>query len=123
MKNTTEPPTDVCDVHTTAQEVDVPNVVGKTQADAKETLEEAGFVVKILQNEDSTKRKGIVLKQSATKAAKGATITITVNSYDGGGSTNTTTNTITNSISNTVSNNTTDNNTAENTTGNEVAEE
>ena len=122
-KNTTEPPTDVCDVHTTAQEVDVPNVVGKTQADAKETLEEAGFVVKILQNEDSTKRKGIVLKQSATKAAKGATITITVNSYDGGGSTNTTTNTITNSISNTVSNNTTDNNTAENTTGNEVAEE
>ena len=123
LKNTTEPPTDVCDVHTTAQEVDVPNVVGKTQADAKETLEEAGFVVKILQNEDSTKRKGIVLKQSATKAAKGATITITVNSYDGGGSTNTTTNTITNSISNTVSNNTTDNNTAENTTGNEVAEE
>lgn len=95
----------------------------KTQADAKETLEEAGFVVKILQNEDSTKRKGIVLKQSATKAAKGATITITVNSYDGGGSTNTTTNTITNSISNTVSNNTTNNNTAENTTGNEVAEE
>ena len=123
LKNTTEPPTDVCDVHTTAQEVDVPNVVGKTQADAKETLEEAGFVVKILQNEDTTKRKGIVLKQSATKAAKGATITITVNSYDGGGSTNTTTNTITNSISNTVSNNTTDNNTAENTTGNEVAEE
>ena len=123
LKNTTEPPTDVCDVHTTAQEIDVPNVVGKTQADAKETLEEAGFVVKILQNEDSTKRKGIVLKQSATKAAKGATITITVNSYDGGGSTNTTTNTITNSISNTVSNNTTDNNTAENTTGNEVAEE
>ena len=123
LKNTTEPPTDVCDVHTTAQEIDVPNVVGKTQADAKETLEEAGFVVKILQNEDSTKRKGIVLKQSATKAAKGATITITVNSYDGGGSTNTTTNTITNSISNTVSNNTTNNNTAENTTGNEVAEE
>ena len=123
LKNTTEPPTDVCDVHTTAQEIDVPNVVGKTQADAKETLEEAGFVVKILQNEDSTKRKGIVLKQSATKAAKGATITITVNSYDGGGSTNTTTNTITNSISDTVSNNTTNNNTAENTTGNEVAEE
>ena len=123
LKNTTEPPTDVCDVHTTAQEIDVPNVVGKTQADAKETLEEAGFVVKIIQNEDTTKRKGIVLKQSATKAAKGATITITVNSYDGGGSTNTTTNTITNSISNTVSNNTTNNNTAENTTGNEVAEE
>lgn len=119
LKNTTEPPTEVCDVHTTAQEINVPNVVGKTQADAKDALEEAGFVVKILQNEDSSKKKGIVLKQSATKAAKGATITITVNSYDGGSSTNTTTNTTTN----TVTNSTTGNNTVENTTSNEVAEE
>ena len=93
--NTTHPPTEVCNVHTKAPEVDVPNVVGKTQAEAKKTLEAAGFVVKILQNEDSSKAKGIVLKQSSTKAAKGATITITVNSYEGGtggsgGSTNST---------------------------------
>lgn len=86
LKNTTEPPTEVCNVHTTAQEIDVPNVVGKTQAEAKKSLEAAGFVVKILENEDSSKAKGIVLKQSATKAAKGATITITVNSYSGGSS-------------------------------------
>ena len=86
LKNTTEPPTEVCNVHTTAQEIDVPKVVGKTQAEAKKTLENAGFVVKILQDEDNTKSKGIVLRQSATKAAKGATITITVNSYSGGNS-------------------------------------
>lgn len=86
LKNTTEPPTEVCNVHTKAEEIDVPNVVGKTQADAKKALASAGFVVKILQNEDSSKAKGIVLKQSATKAAKGATITITVNSYSGGNS-------------------------------------
>ena len=82
--NTTEPPTEVCNVHTKAEEIDVPNVVGKTQTEAKKSLEAAGFVVKILQNEDSSKAKGIVLKQSATKAAKGAEIVITVNTYNGG---------------------------------------
>lgn len=98
------PPTEVCDVHTKAQEIDVPNVVGKNQADAKKALESAGFVVKILQNEDSSKEKGLVLKQSATKAAKGATITITVNSYSGGSTVTNTTggnssaNTVTNSV-------------------------
>lgn len=117
--NTTNPPTEVCNVHTKAQEIEVPNVVGKTQADAKKALESAGFVVKILQNEDSSKAKGLVLKQSATKATKGATITITVNSYSGGSTvTNTTggnssSNTITNSVSegNTTNTNTTKNET------------
>ena len=84
-ENKNTPPTDVCDVHTKAPEVDVPVVVGKTKDAAKKALEDAGFKVKILEDEDSTKAKNIVLKQSATKAAKGATITITVNTYSGGG--------------------------------------
>ena len=107
LSNTITPPTEICDVHTKAEEINVPNVVGKKQEEAKKALESAGFVVKILQNEDSSKAKGIVLKQSATKAAKGSTITITVNSYSGGGSTQTNTtggnsvanNTNTNSVS------------------------
>ena len=84
LKNTTEPPKEVCDVHTKAPEIDVPNVVGKTQAEAKKILEDAGFKVNISQNEIATEKKGVVLKQSTTKAVKGATITITVNDYDGG---------------------------------------
>lgn len=111
------PPTEVCDVHTKAQEIDVPNVVGKTQADAKKALESAGFVVKILQNEDSSKEKGIVLKQSATKAAKGATITITVNSYSGGSSNTTGGNSSANTVTNSVAGgNTTNTNTVKNET-------
>ena len=129
LKNTTEPPTEVCNVHTKAPEVDVPNVVGKTQAEAKKTLEAAGFVVKILENEDSSKAKGIVLKQSATKSTKGATITITVNSYAGGtggsgGSTNST-NTNTNTGGSKPSNTTSGGNTAAggNAVKNETTEE
>ena len=121
--NTTEPPTEVCNVHTKAEEIDVPNVVGKTQTEAKKSLESAGFVVKILQNEDSSKAKGLVLKQSATKAAKGATITITVNSYSGG-STATNTTTGGNSSSNTVTNSVTGGNTSnKNTVKNETVKE
>lgn len=98
LQNTTKPPKDVCDVHTSAPEIKVPNVVGKTEAEARKALESAGFKVKVTQNEESSKSKGIVLKQSATKAAKGSTITITVNTYNGGtsssgGNTNTNTNT------------------------------
>ena len=118
--NTTNPPTEVCDVHTQAEQIDVPNVVGKTQAAAKDALEKAGFVVKILQNEDSSKAKGIVLKQSATKAAKGSTITITVNTYNGGGSSTNTT-----SGENTTGGNTTEGGSApgKNTVANEVKDE
>ena len=120
--NTTEPPTEVCNVHTKAEEIDVPNVVGKTQTEAKKSLETAGFTVKILQNEDSSKAKGIVLKQSATKAAKGATITITVNSYSGGSTVTNTTGG--NSSSNTVTNSVTGGNTSsKNTVKNETVKE
>lgn len=76
-------PTESCNVHTTPAQIDVPNVVGKTQPDAETLLKNAGFTVKILKNDDNTKAKGIVLKQSATKAAQGAEITITVNQYSG----------------------------------------
>ncbi len=118
LSNTINPPTEVCEVHTKTPEIDVPNVVGKNQADAKKALESAGFVVKILQNEDSSKAKGIVLKQSATKAAKGATITITVNSYSGG-SLNTNTiggNSSTNNTNSVTGGNTINNNTVKNET-------
>lgn len=96
LSKTTKPPEDTCDIHTKAAEIDVPNVVGKTSKEAKTTLETAGFVVKVLEDEDSKKKQGVVLKQSSTKAAKGSTITITVNTYKGGGSS--ATNTITNSV-------------------------
>ena len=96
----------------------MPIVVGKTKDAAQKALEDAGFKVKILEDEDSSKAKNIVLKQSATKASKGATITITVNSYNGGTS-NKPTNTVDNSVidnppssetgNNTVSNETEDN--------------
>ena len=103
LKETTNPPKDTCDVHTKAEEIDVPNVVGKSQADAKKALEKEGFEVKILQNEDSSKKEGVVLKQSATKAPKGSTISITVNTYKGGGATDT--NTIRNTTGNAITSN------------------
>ncbi len=88
-------PEETCNVHTTAEEVDVPNVVGKTEKDATTLLKNKGFTVKVLKNEDKTKVKGIVLKQSSKKAPKGSEITITVNTYDGkpisGNTTNTNT--------------------------------
>ena len=116
-ENKNTPPEEVCDVHTTAQEIAVPNVVGKNQADAKKALEDAGFKVKILEDEDKKKKKGVVLKQSATKAAKGATITITVNTYNGGsGSSNTTENT----TGNNTGTNSVTNDTNKNETTNEV---
>lgn len=100
LKETVKPPKDTCDVHTKAEEIDVPNVVGKTQSEAKKALENAGFEVKILQDEDRSKKQNVVLKQSATKAPKGSTISITVNSYKGGG--NTTTNTTSNTTGNAI---------------------
>ena len=79
-------PTETCDIHTSAPEVDVPNVVGKNEDEAKKALTSAGFKVEVAKDQDPSKTKGIVLKQSATKSAKGGTITITVNQYDGSSS-------------------------------------
>lgn len=109
-------PEETCNVHTTAEEIDVPNVVGQTEKNATTLLKNKGFTVKVLKNEDKTKAKGVVLKQSSKKAPKGSEITITVNTYDGKpGSGNTTTNTTaTNTVggnSNTTGNNTSSGNT------------
>ena len=80
----TSAPTETCNIHTKAPDIDVPNVVGKTQNEATDILKGAGFNVVVLKDNDSSKKKNIVLKQSATKATKGSEITITVNEYSGG---------------------------------------
>ena len=77
-----EAPTEKCDIHTSAPSKDVPNVVGKNENDAKKMLTDAGFKVEISKDQDPSKAKGIVLKQSSTKASEGDTITITVNQYE-----------------------------------------
>ena len=59
--------------------IDVPDVLGKYESDAKKELEDAGFKVKVSYDEDSDEEDGVVLKQSSKKAAEGSTITITVN--------------------------------------------
>ena len=63
-----------------SNKVAVPNTLGLLESQAKETLENAGFAVKIETTEDNSKTDGIVLKQSITdKALLGDIITITVN--------------------------------------------
>ena len=87
-----EAPQETCDIHTSAPEIDVPNVVGKTEADARKSLTDAEFKVEVSKDQDPSKAKGKVLKQSITKGARGGTITITVNQYEGKQQENTTTN-------------------------------
>lgn len=72
-------------VSTGIEKVTVPDVIGKSQTDAKKTLENQGFTVSITTAEDSSKENGIVLKQSidsGKSVEKGSTITITVNNYE-----------------------------------------
>ena len=72
-------------VSTGVEKATVPDVIGKSQADAKKTLEAQGFVVAVTTSEDSSKENGIVLKQSIDSeksVEKGSTITITVNNYE-----------------------------------------
>ena len=72
-------------VSTGTEKATVPDVIGKTQADAKKALEALGFVVTVTTSEDSSKDSGIVLKQSidsGKSVEKGSSITITVNSYE-----------------------------------------
>ena len=65
------------------EEVEVPNVIGKTKEEAIAAIEEAGLVVSTtLTTEDKTKDDGIIIKQSldgGTTVEKGATMTITLN--------------------------------------------
>lgn len=62
--------------------VDVPNVIGKTEAEAKAEIEKQNLKVNVKYAEDSTKSDGVVLSQDVeggSKIEKDATITITVN--------------------------------------------
>ena len=73
--------TETCDIHTEAtMGVTVPNVVGKTEAEARQAL--SGLTITVVYETDSTKANGVVLKQSVaegTALKKGDAITITVN--------------------------------------------
>jgi serine/threonine-protein kinase len=61
--------------------IPVPNVVGKSQSAAKNTLLNAGFEVEIVTEEDGTVAAGTVTSQSPAakkKALRGTTVTLVV---------------------------------------------
>ena len=63
------------------EEADVPDVVGKTEEEAKQALLNAGFQVEVDEEYDEEVEEGYVISQSPegeTKAEKGSTITIVV---------------------------------------------
>lgn len=63
----------------------VPNIIGKSEDEAKQALEEEGFVVVTASAEDSSKANGVVLKQSidsGKSVEKGSSVTITINSFE-----------------------------------------
>ena len=72
-------------VSTGVEKATVPGVVGKSQDEAKKTLQDLGFVVTVTNAEDSSKENGVVLKQSLDEGKtveKGSAIAITVNTYE-----------------------------------------
>ena len=73
-------PTETCTEHKAPEQVEVPDVIGKKEADAKKTLQDKGLKVEVKYSE-SDKTSGIVLSQSkkeGEKVDKDTTITITV---------------------------------------------
>jgi eukaryotic-like serine/threonine-protein kinase len=73
----------VLDVSKGAKQVEVPNVVGMTEADARTTLQQAGFEVSSTSAPSDTTPSGNVSDQSpdgGTQATKGSTVSITVSS-------------------------------------------
>ena len=63
----------------------VPNVVGKTQAEARRTIEGAGFKVSVVNDSTTKSTKGQVLEQSpdaGTAMPQGSTVTIVVSTYE-----------------------------------------
>ena len=67
------------------QKVTVPNVVGKTQAEATSALESAGLKVTVATAEDTSKENGKVIKQSVDAGKtvnEGTSVTITVNEFE-----------------------------------------
>ena len=69
-------------VSTGTEKSKVPNVIGKTQEEAKKTLQGLGFTVTVTTAEDNSKDNGVIIKQSLDEGKtveKGTEITITVN--------------------------------------------
>jgi serine/threonine-protein kinase len=63
----------------------VPDVVGKSEAEAKKLIEDAGFKVSSVQTTNTTERKGTVVQQSPEKGTtldKGSPVTIVVSAYE-----------------------------------------
>ena len=64
-----------------AETIDVPNVTGMSESNARSALQEAGFQVSSSTQESSTVEKGVVISYSPSgKADKGSTISIVVSS-------------------------------------------
>ncbi len=77
---------DTVKIHVSAgvEQVTVEGVIGKQEAEARKLLQDSGLVVNVTYDEDSSKEKGIVLRQSINAGEtvdKGTQVTITVNSY------------------------------------------
>ena len=71
------------DVSKGAKQLEVPNVVGMPEADARATLDQAGFEVTSTSAPSDTTPEGNVSDQNpdgGTQAAKGSTVSITVSS-------------------------------------------
>ncbi len=72
-------------VSTGVEQATVPNVIGKTQSEATQALEEAGLTVSVTTASDSSKENGKVIKQSVDSGKtvdKGTSVTITVNEFE-----------------------------------------
>ena len=73
-------PTETCDKHTSDNMVNVVNVVGKTEAEARTAL--AGLTITVTYKSDISLTDGVVISQSVAaneKVAKGTSITLVVN--------------------------------------------
>lgn len=107
--------TETCTLHTEqTMNLVVPNVVGKTETQAKDEL--IGYTIQIEFENDTSKANGIVLKQSLTAGSsvkKGSTIILTINDLstsEGENTINPPTDPSQNTITNTTTGNTTDKN-------------
>jgi eukaryotic-like serine/threonine-protein kinase len=63
---------------------EVPDVIGKTEAEATQLIEDAGFKVSRVTDSTTEAKKGTVLQQSPSKGQtldKGSTVTIVVSAY------------------------------------------
>lgn len=76
---TTQPSGTLVTLTVGPNQVNIPDVTGKAEADASSTLQAAGFKVQVQQQPSSSAQPGIVLKQDPTgMAAQGSTVTLTV---------------------------------------------